>query len=360
MKYTRYLIFLLLLCSGLTGCIGGNSDKSDEESVEALQHDETNRVTVQLLESVPFHQELISNGKLTAERMVDLFFENDEPVAVVYVKNGERVQKDQKLARLNSFKLENNLSKATTSLENARLELQDLLIGQGFRIQDSALVPPAVMQLVEIKSGYKQALDEYNLARYEADHAVLTAPFDGVVANLYTRAMNKQTAGEPFCTIIDPNSLEASFSVLESELPLIRRGDVVEITPFALTDVKSRGTISEINPLVDKDGMVRVKADVQNRGNLFEGMNVKVSVQRSAGRQLVVPKEAVVMRSGRQVVFTLKEDKAFWNYVQTGLENAGYYTITEGLQPGDVVITSGSVDLAHDAPVVVIEQEQTD
>ena len=56
--------------------------------------------------------------------------------------------------------------------------------------------------------------------------------------------------------------------------------------------------------------MVQVKAAVNDKGKLFEGMNVRVSIHRSLGKQLVVPKSAVVLRSGKQVVFTLTEDKA--------------------------------------------------
>jgi len=132
-------------------------------------------------------------------------------------------------------------------------------------------------------------------------------------------------------------------------------GHRVEVAPFALSDVTADGRISEINPLVDKDGMVQVKAAVNDKGKLFEGMNVRVSIHRSLGKQLVVPKSAVVLRSGKQVVFTLTEDKAYWNYVHTGLENADSYTIIDGLKEGDIVITSGNINLAHEAPVKVID-----
>ena len=102
--------------------------------------------------------------------------------------------------------------------------------------------------------------------------------------------------------------------------------------------------------------MVKIKAAVTEKGKLFEGMNVRVSVHRSLGKQLVIPKEALVLRSGKQVVFTLVEGKAYWNYVQTGLENANSYTIVDGLKEGDIVITSGNINLAHEAPVSVIEK----
>ena len=126
--------------------------------------------------------------------------------------------------------------------------------------------------------------------------------------------------------------------------------------PFAASEVKANGRITEINPWVDEHGMVQVKAAVEGTDRLFGGMNVQVSVHRSLGKQLVVPKEAVVLRSGKQVVFTLVDNKANWVYVHTGLENATSYTITDGLKAGDVVITSGNINLAHEAPVRLIEK----
>ena len=85
-------------------------------------------------------------------------------------------------------------------------------------------------------------------------------------------------------------------------------------------------------------------------------MNVRVSIYRSLGKQLVVPKTAVVLRSGKKVVFTLSSGKAVWNYVQTGLENATHCTILEGLKEGDTVIVSGNINLAHEAPVTVVNE----
>ena len=354
MRY--YQLPVVLLLAGMIAC-SGEKNKSDdaEQNVETVLPDQANTVTVMPLHATDFNHELISNGKLSARRFVDLRFESVETIAEIYVKNGDRVTKGQKLGELAPFRLKNKTTQAREALDRAKLELQDVLIGQGYAIEDSAKVPAATMQLVRTKSGYEQALAQYELAQYEEQHATLTAPFDGIVANLFAKQFNTASTSDVFCTIIDPLSLEASFTVLENELPLIKTGDKVEVNPFAMPEVKTEGRISEINPLVDENGMVRVKATVSNSGKLFEGMNVRVSIQRSLGKQLVIPKEALVLRSGRQVVFTLVDGKAFWNYVQTGLENAGHYTITENLKEGDTVITSGNINLAHDAPVTVIE-----
>lgn len=356
MKY-YHLLPILFLC-GMIACSGEKKEKSEgEDTVETALPDETNEVTVMTLKATDFNHELVSNGKLSARRHADLRFESAEPIAAIYVKNGDRVSKGQKLAELSTFRLKNKTATAKDALDRARLELQDVLIGQGYALADSAKVPSETMQLVRIKSGYDQAVIQHQLAEYEEQNAVLTAPFDGIVANLFAKQYNTASTSDVFCTIIDPQSLEASFTVLESELPLIKNGDRVEVSPFALSDGHTEGRISEINPLVDENGMVQVKAAVTGKSKLFEGMNVRVSIHRSVGKQLVVPKEAVVLRSGKQVVFVLDDTKtkAYWTYVHTGLENADSYTVVDGLKENDIVITSGNINLAHEAPVTIIE-----
>ena len=353
MKYNYLFIALLLL--GAIACNDTKKSAEVEESVETVLPKETNDVTVMALQPTVFNHELVSNGKLSAKRFVDLKFQTPEIITSILVKNGDYVKKGQKLAVLDKFRLSNKTAQAKESLERARLELKDVLIGQGYAPSDSANIPEAVWKLARVKSGYDQSQSQYELAAYEERNATLTAPFNGVVANLFARQLNTASTADVFCTIIDNRSLEAAFTVLESELPLIQSKDRVDVKPFALKEITVAGNISEINPFVDENGMVQVKAKVANNTKLFEGMNVQIRVHRSLGKQLVIPKTALVLRSGKQVVFTLVDGKAFWNYVRSDLENTSSYTIVEGLKDGDQVITSGNINLAHESPVNVIE-----
>ena len=156
--------------------------------------------------------------------------------------------------------------------------------------------------------------------------------------------------------MVEHGNIEAGFTVLEYEYPLSKAAARWVIRPDDSAVASCSGAGSEITPLGDENGMVRVTARVHGGGRLFDGMNVRVSVKRSLSDQLTVPKTAVVLRSGKQVVFTLDDGKAMWNYVQTGTENLDEYTITDGLTEGMIVITSGNVNLAHESPVTVINQ----
>ena len=353
---THY-VYVLLLAAGMLGsCSGGKNDASGKEGVETVLPSQANEVTVMTLKKTTFSHELVSNGKVTASQYADLSFRvTSEPVAHIYVKNGDHVRKGQKIAELDLFTLKNSLEKAEIALRQSELEMKDVLIGQGYAPDRMQEIPKDIVQLAEVKSGYAQSRAAYELAKFELEQAVITAPFDGVVANLETRGFNRPDGTKPFCRVIGSGGMEVAFKVLESELPLVRRGDRVEVAPFAGTAGACSGTVSEINPLVDENGLVSVRARVNGGVKLFDGMNVRVSVKRSIPDQFVVPKTAVVLRTGKQVIFTLKDGKAMWNYVTTGLENMTEYTVTsDGMEEGAQIIVTGNVNLAHEAPVKVI------
>ena len=125
------LLFLILT---LTSCNSASKQAENEDEVVATAlPDEESEVTVRPLSRSVFYHELLSNGKLEARQYVDLHFESAEPVEFIWVKNGDRVTAGQKLAGLSMFRLHTRTAQAKDALNRAHLDLQDVLIGQGFR-----------------------------------------------------------------------------------------------------------------------------------------------------------------------------------------------------------------------------------
>jgi len=345
--------FYSLLCLLLLSC-SSKKDTSNEGGVSTVLLDEISEVRAMLLELTDFHHNLIANGVVSARNKADLRFQTSEIIAEIYVKNGDRVTKGQKIAMLDQFKLQNTLSQAKNNLERAKLDLQETLIGRdlSYSLSDPENIPEEEMQLTKLRSNYGNVVNQYELAEYNLKNSILYAPFDGVVANLFSKAHNLPDGSQPFCTIIDNLHPETDFKILESELPYLRVGDKIRVAPFSTNDYSFEGQIAEINPSVDRNGMVMVKAYINNPKNrLYDGMNVKIQSQLSLGKQLVIPKKALVLRTNRKVVFTLKDERAQWVYVETGLENSGSYVVTDGLNVGDSVIYEGNINLADQTPV---------
>lgn len=353
----KYIPAILLLSAFLSSCSSTHEEKKHESDEAATASSETDRiaeVSVMELQPTMFNHEIVSNGRISAREKVDVNFRSSGLIAAIYVRNGQRVTKGQRIASLDTYKLDNQLEKEQNAVASATLEMQDVLIGQGYDPEHPEKVPGDVMKLARLRSGLQQAELSLAATRKELDDATLVAPVSGVIANLTSAPHNMSSSTEPLCRIINDSGMEVGFSVLESELPMVRPGDRVSVTPFSTTDSRT-GRVTEINPMVDDNGMVKVWAAVDGGSGLIDGMNVRVSVKRAVDKALVIPKSAVVLRSGRQVVFTLNGDKAMWNYVTTGLENLNEYTVTDGLTPGMTVITSGNVNLAHEAPVKVMK-----
>ena len=276
----RKHLILATVCLVMTSC------STNSQQATTSQEPVTTPVDVQeevVSEVKPEVKELPSNsltatGKVKAANYTDLYFRSQELIAHVYVKNGARVGKGQKIADLEVFALNSQLRQAEISLEQAKLELQDILIGQGYDPDHLDKVPADMMKLAKVKSGYEQAALQKENALREMENATLVAPFDGVIANLTAKPHHMAGSSEPFCRIIQTSNMEVEFQVLENELHLIKMGQKVEIVPQATTVGVQQGEICSMNPLVNEKGLIQVRARVKGNVGLMEGMNVTVRI----------------------------------------------------------------------------------
>ncbi len=350
-----FTVSLLSLALISAASCSGSADTSKESAAaipQAAEAEELVAVDTMVLRAAPFARTIVSNGKLKASKMADVYFGSPGTVAAVNVRNGSRVQAGQPLAALDSYKLDAERRRQEAVLEQARLEMADVLIGQGYDPARLADVPEAVLELARVRSGLRQAEASADLIERQIAEATVRAPFAGVVANVKAVAGSTANTAEPFCRVIADRELDIEFSVLETELPRIAIGDAVTVIPVSGQEACS-GRITEINPLVEDNGNVKVKATVGNGRGLLDGMSARVTIAPAPVKALSVPKQAVAVRSGRTVVFTWNNGHAEWHDVTLGQENDLSHEITSGLAEGDIVIVGGAANLAHLSPVTI-------
>lgn len=349
------LSIFLLLCANCK-----HENAKDQTPVDKLQSvPNRNPVKIIVLKPSTFQKELISNGKLVALHKSVLKFKAGEELAILNMNNGDRVEKGQVIAKLDQEKFLQTLQQAELQLAKAELELRDILIGQGYQWEDSTRIPSGILEMARLRSGYTSALYNKQNANTDLQNTVLRAPFTGIVANISHKIYEQVNTSSEFCTLIDNSAYEVEFEVLETEISEISLNKTVKVIPFVHEDEVYQGFINEINPVVDENGLIRIKALVKNTQGLMEGMNVKVKTETAVPDMLVVPKSAVVLRQNQEVLFKYTHGKAFWTYVQTGYENSTSYTVNAhpdkggSLAAGDTVIISGNLNLAHESEVVI-------
>lgn len=312
-----------------------------------------------VLRKQTFQKQILCNGKLVAIHRAELMCPKaGELLKSVNVKNGQRVSAGMVLAVADTRDTNNALEKAKHDLEKAKVDLQDKLIGLGYDA-DAKNVPADVMKKAEMTSGYYSARYALRAAETSLSDCQLIAPFSGKIADLVARPHQR---GDKFCTLIDDSFFDVEFKILESELSSVKVGTMVKVSPFIDESLVLNGTVAEINPTIDDKGLVTIKARVKNTSDrLLDGMNVKVIIENSVRDMFVVPKEAVVERDGYHVVFVYDKEsrRAIWTYVDILYSNLTSFAITgcekkqTEIKAGDIVITSGNLNLADDTEVKI-------
>lgn len=329
--------------------------KEDEQYARIEQQDEKTIVKAQVAREDRFNLELVSNGKAEANRKATLNFDVADVVKKVNVKNGDRIRKGDIIAEVDDEKAKQTLEDALLSLKKAVLDLKLSIINEGFKTLDDTIKLTALRkEAMYLQCGYTSSLKAFEKAEKEYTLIKTRAPFDGIIADLEAKPYNQTSVYKSLCTLIDDSKMEVVFNVLETEIGNLHSGMEVEITPYANHKYTLTGKITEVNPRIDENGMVKVKAVTDNQQRiLVDGMNVSILIKRQIDHKIIIPKSAVLPRQGKKVVFVYQKGKAMWRYVTTGYENSTEVSVEEGISPGDTVIYDNNLGLSHMNTVVI-------
>ena len=250
----RKVIIIIAAVAMLTACGSRQTGQVDPEA-------DTTAIVREEKPALPLPDSEVKQtmGKVVAERYADLAFKTALPIEQVLVRNGQKVRRGQVLATLDQFKLRN------------------------YDPDKAAQIPSNVTRNSDLKSGYTlsksqlaTAKTQLEAARHDLQSGVLTAPFDGVVANLSVQAHQLAEAGKTVCRVIATGDMMVEFRVMEADLQKYKVGTSVHVIPVADKSQQYEATVSEINPIVDQQGAVTLRARLAKTAELFDGMNVEV------------------------------------------------------------------------------------
>lgn len=359
MKLLTQIITATLIASTIISCGSRESEVKAEKTKPKFKNTVVDTIH---LSKGSFTKQISCNGKLRAVEKSELSFKTESKLQMINVLNGNSVKKGDLLAVIDTTDAVIEISKSKIALEKAILDLADKLIGQGYDA-DTTKVPVDILRNMKMTSGYNTALDNLNAAKKELSDCYLYAPFTGKVADMNSKKY-QEPVDKKFCTLIDDRFFDIEFSLLEAELNDITLGQKIITSLFIDENKQFTGKISEINPTVDENGQINVRARVANdRNQLIDGMNVKIIIEKELDGLFVVPKDAVVSREGSFVVFKYADSVAVWTYVDIAMSNMESHVITGNskkestIEVNDIIITSGNLNLVDGSKVVVETKE---
>ncbi|MBQ8034808.1 MAG: efflux RND transporter periplasmic adaptor subunit [Bacteroidales bacterium] len=292
--------------------------------------------------------EILINGSILPDEEVDLSFETSGKIVEINFKEGTSVKKGQLLAKVNDRPLQAQLQKLTSQVKLA----EDRVYRQSLLLKKDAVSQEAYEQ---VKTDLAKLEADIELIKANIEQTELRAPFDGVIG---LRGVSVGSYASPSVVVakltkISPVKVE--FAVPERYTDDIKIGANVV---FSLTGeveqfrAKVYAKESKIDP-VTHTLTVRALYDNRNGASLAgRYATVKLEKQR-IDDAIVVPSDAIVPEMGVDKLFLYKSGKAQPVDVIAGLRTDKDVQIVRGINMGDTVIVSGTLQLRTGLPVVL-------
>ena len=172
---------------------------------------------------------------------------------------------------------------------------------------------------------------------------VIKAPSDGVITKRNAEAGEIPSMGQSLFTMAKEGELELRTQVQEIDLPGIKAGAKVTITPAAPGLKPIVAVVREISPVVDaKTRLGTVYVDVAGTQGLKEGMYASAQIETGTRFSLAVPTKGIRAEESEKVVFVLSGNKATRRPIVTGNNTGDMVEVKSGLAEGELVIIAGA------------------
>jgi RND family efflux transporter MFP subunit len=308
------------------------------------------------------------------------------------VEEGNRIKKDQLIARLESEDVKAakdqakaNVEAARFNLEQTKAELRDAtlsfdrnkeLMARGVIARatyDTALAryEKAAATVEAAEANLKASMAALEAADVAIEYTLIRAPFDAIVltknadiGDIVTPIGAAANAKAAVVTIADMNSLQVEADVSESNLTRIKPGQPCEILLDALPEARFRGAIHMIVPTADRSKatvMVKVRF-IDKDPRILPEMSAKVAfLSRPVKAEDQKPRTAlnqgaVVTRKDKKIVFHVKEDRAIETPVTLGEQIGDMIEVREGVKAGDQVVLNPPDRLKNGFKIKVAEK----
>src|SRR6267154_1142263 len=364
----KNVVITLAVCLFLSGCGGSPKTAANKRAEPDAQTVEVVSVTSQKLATV-----FTLPAQLIPFETVDIYPKVTGFVDVIRVDRGSRVHKGELIIRLSAPELVAQRAQAESALRAAESQLTSvkakLVSDQGTYLHmASAAKTPGVVaendvmvasQIASADQGQVQSAENNVAAAREALHSVaqlesyltIQAPFDGIVTtrNLHPGALVGPASGRsgtlPLVQIVDTRHLRLVVPIPEAYVGEMQMGQQVAFSVPAYPGQTFHAPIARISHYVARNTRTMpVELDVQSKdGRLSPGSfsTVQWPVHRAAPT-MFVPVSAVTNDQQRTFVERVRNGKAEWVDVVTGLSVNGNIEVFGDLKPADEIIRNAT------------------
>jgi RND family efflux transporter MFP subunit len=362
------VILILILSGCLTGCSLIQKKVIENEEPAPIPVMVHTAATGDLSSSARFSGRVMSAGEIPVVSLVSGY------VKEVRVKLGDTVKKNQVLLVMDDAVISAQIKQLesasrTMILRTAEIEAEiQSLLGVPDPLPENPLEPAQrlaslLTEMQAISSQLTQVQSALAQAKAQKENYIVKAPAAGTVAIVNAVRHGIAAAGNPVMVLVDMSVMYVDITVFENQINQITVGQEVMIHVRSFSEYPLRGEVSTISPIIDamtRGYKVRIRLGGAEKGGSYSQQGLKIGMFAQAEIPvesyedvLLIPKEAVLVRMGKQVVYVVQGNIAVEREVTTGFSTNESIEITSGIIAGDLVVVVGQQYLSHQAEVKV-------
>lgn len=353
MKKTLLYIVIIVAVIALIGFVlTKNKAKNEAEQEIVSAKNSTVAVRIDTVQTKPINQDFVANGTFTPSQELKFSAENSGRVTKVLVDEGDAVRIGQTLAVIKGDRLSVDVTSARAAYNNAVADAQ--------RYENAFKTGGVTKQQLDQSklqlSNAKAQLDQANIAFGDA---TIKATINGIVNKRMIEPGSVVSPGTELFELVNTSKLKLTVTVPEGQIPSLKIGNPVAIKASVYPDKSFSGKITFIAPKADASLNFPVEIEIANNPNneLKAGMygTAEFGGKAAATPIKAISRTAFVGGVNAGQVFVVKDSAVALRKITPGRILGTQVEVLNGLQDGEIVVTSGQINLTEGAKVSIIK-----
>ena len=353
MKKTVYTIIIFcLVLGGAIYLLLSNKEQNQQETALITQKNDAISVKADTVKRITPQLSYRSNGTFKPEQELIVTPETSGTILKITVKEGDPVSKGQTLAYLKKDQINVSYRNADANYRNAL---------ENYERYQRAFKTGGVTreQLEQIKLQLDNAKSTLENANLDLEDTRIKASINGVINKKFVETGAVVNTTTSLFEIVDINTLRLQVSVPELQVSHIAAGREAQIRLNVYPDTTFTGKVAFVAAKADRSLNFPVEITLQNSTThpIKAGMYA-TAIFSTPSEQIntikVISRNAFTEGLGESEVFVVKNNKVHLQKVRTGKNYNNQVEILDGLQVGDVVVTSGQINLEDQSAIQII------
>ena len=348
LKKILYFIIPLVLIVFVVVKLKNNKDIT-ESKVYQFDKEQAINVQVDTLKILNLNSEFSFPGTFEPNKESKISSEIQGKINEVLVDVGSVINKGQALVLLDNSLLKLQLQSIDVQIEGLEADVSRYAI----LIKEDAIqgvqLEKALLSLKSAKIQRATLLEQIN-------KTTIKAPFAGLVTAKLSEEGAFAAPGVPLIQITDIRSLKFTVNVPENEVRLFKLNQVYTITADAYSEISLPGKTIMIGSKANMGSSFPVQFAVNNTSELKikSGMFGKVYLNSDTlEKGIIISSSSIIGSANQPQVYIIKNGKAVLQNITISKRIQNNAVVASGLEAGDIVVTSGLINLFNGANATV-------